>query len=275
MFGPAKKEAATGLPRDCTFAADRWQALAQQWHPIAAASVVSPGPVAATLLDERLVSWRGGDRVSVAKDLCIHRGAQLSPGTVKAGELICPYHGFRYSPGGACVLAPCTGSAATALPAKLHLIMYGTAESSGLVWVRLASEGPPAPPDLGDFGTGAEVWSAAWKAPARLAVEGILDLARAGESPEAPGWRVRTIGPFSGTIDGPGRTAFAIQPISRTACGLFLAGAAAPMAGKLLERLQPVVESLPATDGASSEALLAGDLPVASYRQALIALGLD
>jgi vanillate O-demethylase monooxygenase subunit len=67
---------------------------------------VADKPVAAKLLDQRLVVYRTAQSLTVANDLCLHRGAPLSSGRVENGELMCPYHGFRYDGDGRCVCIP-------------------------------------------------------------------------------------------------------------------------------------------------------------------------
>lgn len=69
------------LPRGCTFTAEDWHVLSQYWYPVAQATEVTDKPLAAQLLDVKLVLYRSNDQVVVAKDLCFHRGLHL----VKAG----------------------------------------------------------------------------------------------------------------------------------------------------------------------------------------------
>lgn len=127
-------------PRGCTFEPGDWRVLAACWHPVAAAADVGAAPVAATLLDERLVLWRTGGAVRAARDLCLHRGVPLSMGWVEGDEIVCPYHGLRYGPDGRCRLIPAQPDAV--IPDRLRLATYAVAERHGLVWVRLA--GPEA-----------------------------------------------------------------------------------------------------------------------------------
>jgi phenylpropionate dioxygenase-like ring-hydroxylating dioxygenase large terminal subunit len=63
------------------------------WYPLLWSKELADKPVAATLLDEPIVLWRGNGSVSAFYDLCIHRGAALSLGWVDSGKLVCPYHG--------------------------------------------------------------------------------------------------------------------------------------------------------------------------------------
>ena len=58
-------------------------------------------------LGKDIVYWRDLDgSVCVADAICPHLGANLSPsagGTIKEGNLVCPFHGFEYGTSGKCV----------------------------------------------------------------------------------------------------------------------------------------------------------------------------
>ena len=86
------------------FAADH--PLRHYWHPVALAAEVGDKPKAAKLLGTDIVLWRTATGVSAFKDLCIHRGAALSRGSVQDGIIACPYHGWRYDRTGQCVHIP-------------------------------------------------------------------------------------------------------------------------------------------------------------------------
>src|SRR5580658_10750511 len=92
---PRRAETQPVLPRDCTFAESDWRALAPFWYPVAFSHEVKDKPFAAKLLDERLVIFRVNGQVTVARDLCLHRGAPLSAGWIEGNEIVCAYHGFR------------------------------------------------------------------------------------------------------------------------------------------------------------------------------------
>ena len=56
-----------------------------------------------SLYNEPLVLYRDKDSiVRCVKDLCPHRGASFLGGEVVNGEILCPYHGARFSPQGRC-----------------------------------------------------------------------------------------------------------------------------------------------------------------------------
>ncbi|MGB3573841.1 MAG: Rieske 2Fe-2S domain-containing protein, partial [Phormidesmis sp.] len=116
-------------PRERTFSEGDWDAIAPFWYPIAFSYEVTDQPVSATLLDQRLVIWRSQAGLSVANDICLHRGIPLSMGHVEADQLICKYHGFHYGSSGQCTKIPANPNAK--IPAKLCLKTYPVQEAYG------------------------------------------------------------------------------------------------------------------------------------------------
>jgi nitrite reductase/ring-hydroxylating ferredoxin subunit len=289
MFGPAHNLSDSTLPRECSYPEERWKRLASLWLPAAAAADIGDRPLGVLILDQRVVLWRTRSGLSAARDICIHRGSQLSFGSVKGDELVCAYHGFRYDSSGRCTLAPCTGSSETRLPAKLHLSNYASREAGGLLWVRMSLEGAPEPPDA-RAPADAGIESVEWRTSAERAMEYLLDPGsdpfgnaaagmplcdRPGKGPPA-----RLNGPYSGFWDNgtgaPGSGSFAVLPVSIASCRLFVAAgradARALAAG--LATAQPIVESLPVGDSAPDETLLPRDGTIVEYRERLAALQL-
>ncbi|WKL02569.1 Rieske 2Fe-2S domain-containing protein [Paenibacillus amylolyticus] len=103
---------------------------------VAQATEVTDKPLAAQLLDVKLVLYRSNDQVVVAKDLCFHLRGPLSKGWVENGEIVCPYHGFRYNCEGKCTVVPAHPS--SKISPKLKLIVYPAVERYGLIWTTLA-----------------------------------------------------------------------------------------------------------------------------------------
>jgi vanillate O-demethylase monooxygenase subunit len=135
-------------PRGLTFAPSDWEAIAPYWYPIAFSREVTDRPLGTVLLDQRLVIWRSVDGLSVANDLCVHRGVPLSMGHIdqEKNQLVCKYHGFHYNATGQCTLIPADPNARP--PAKLRLKTYPVKEAFGLIWTSLAgtAEDPDALP---------------------------------------------------------------------------------------------------------------------------------
>ena len=110
--------------------------LARRWMALACSEDVGEAPLRAELLGETVVLWRSETGLHAFRDLCIHRGAALSLGRVEAGELVCPYHGWRYGGDGACVKIPAQPAGAK-VPTKARALTYACRERYGLVWVAL------------------------------------------------------------------------------------------------------------------------------------------
>lgn len=167
-------------PEEQTFSAADRDILAGYWHPVAYVSEVADRPLARRLLDVRLVVYRCGGDIAVARDLCAHRGASLSRGWLDKGELVCAYHGFRYGLDGACVGVPAQ-PATVPISDKLRLRTFSSAVRHGLVWVCL---NPPAAAPIPEWPGLAkadrqtmEVPVSVWQAAAPRQVENFNDVA--------------------------------------------------------------------------------------------------
>jgi vanillate O-demethylase monooxygenase subunit len=137
------------LPRNCTFSESDWRILANYWYPVAIASKVADQPVAATLLDQRLVLYRTESGVTVADNLCLHRGVPLTMGWCEKNSIVCKYHGFRYDAEGQCIEIPAHPGAA--IPPKLRLHTYPVEEKYGLIWTCLSGKPALPLPDVAEF----------------------------------------------------------------------------------------------------------------------------
>jgi phenylpropionate dioxygenase-like ring-hydroxylating dioxygenase large terminal subunit len=82
-------------------------------------------------------------RVRAVEDVCPHRGARLSNGTVKSGCIECPYHGWRFDGDGTLVSVPTTYN----LPEKGDVKSYNIEELYDFVW-NVPPESPVSPPML-------------------------------------------------------------------------------------------------------------------------------
>jgi len=146
-------------------------------------------PVQVRVAGQRIVLFRGSDGKPAALiDRCPHRGVALSLGKVEGGNLVCPFHGWRFSPDGSNCHVPWSPDAkrellgATAIPVR---------EAKGLIWLYtgFAPAAEPMPPDVLDA-PGAVVcaqsvlWSVHWT----RVMENMLD------TPHLPFVHSRTIG---------------------------------------------------------------------------------
>jgi vanillate O-demethylase monooxygenase subunit len=133
-------------------------ALRRTWQPVANSAELAPGAVIGrTLLETELVLARfPGGRLLAADVACPHKGARLSRGCIRAGELMCPYHGWRFDPAGACQSIPSLIEPNADKMALSHLHAYAVQERYGLVWVKLddaplAHGRPHELPDVPEF----------------------------------------------------------------------------------------------------------------------------
>jgi phenylpropionate dioxygenase-like ring-hydroxylating dioxygenase large terminal subunit len=111
------------------------------WYVVAESHELRPGVVLARkVLGEWLAVFRGPDgRPTALQDRCKHRNGRLSSGTVKAGCLACPYHGWTYDAAGQVVAVPAEGASFKATPGRRGQA-YATREQDDFVYVRLAAE---------------------------------------------------------------------------------------------------------------------------------------
>ncbi|WP_213956663.1 MULTISPECIES: aromatic ring-hydroxylating dioxygenase subunit alpha [unclassified Variovorax] len=180
MFLPVKNAGAKGpRPAHSGFSESDWGILASFWHPVALSSEVTDKPWGTTLLDVPVVLYRTPEGVSAARDVCPHRSARLSLGTVRDGRLVCGFHGFEYAADGACTRIPAL-AADTPIPRKLCLQAYLCQERYGLVWVCLSKvprAGLPEWPHIEDgSGIVAVVPPGTWNASAARHIENFTDL---------------------------------------------------------------------------------------------------
>ena len=156
-------------------------ALRRTWQPVANAADLPPGQIIGyTLLNTELVVTRFTDgRLLAADTACPHKGARLTAGCIRDGELVCPYHGWRFNAAGECLSIP---SLVEPNPEKLvlsHLRSYAVQERYGFIWVKLAasSHALPVVPEFED-----KLWTYRMGPPVRFAagwrreVENYLDM---------------------------------------------------------------------------------------------------
>jgi len=118
------------------------------WHPVAGAASLGDVPMAVQLLEQPLVLWRDAAGVAHAfADRCPHRGARLSLGCVRHGELECAYHGWRFEGGGRAVAVPALPGFSP--PATHRADAHALREQYGLLWVRL--DAPAADDGVADL----------------------------------------------------------------------------------------------------------------------------
>lgn len=103
------------------------------WYVACISSELDDGPMARTVLDEKLVMFRGEDGgPAVLQDRCPHRFVRLSSGKIAGDAIECPYHGLRFDGAGRCVHQPFEEGE----PAPHNRVRsWPVVEKGGLVWL--------------------------------------------------------------------------------------------------------------------------------------------
>ncbi|MFT4415511.1 Rieske 2Fe-2S domain-containing protein [Fredinandcohnia humi] len=117
------------------------QVLRNNWVVACKATDLKEEPKQVIILGERVVLFRNEEGTHAFKDLCIHRGAALSLGCVKDGQLVCPYHGWEYNSDGKCTNIPQLPEG-RAIPLKAQAITYLCKKEYGFIWVNLNNNNP-------------------------------------------------------------------------------------------------------------------------------------
>lgn len=119
------------------------------WYAVEFSDRVTTKPARITVLGQYLALYRTPrGRVVALSDLCVHRGAALSGGSTAGENIVCPYHGWEFEPGGACTKIP-ANQPGRSIPNKARVDSYPVQERYGFVWVFMGdlpeAERPPIP----------------------------------------------------------------------------------------------------------------------------------
>jgi len=102
------------------------------WYAACWSKDLTVAPLARTLLDERVVLFRGASgKVGALEDRCCHRAAPLSLGEVVGENLRCGYHGLTFDAEGRCVAVP----GQSTVPAGAKVRAYPAVEKWNVVWL--------------------------------------------------------------------------------------------------------------------------------------------
>jgi len=135
MVGEARN--GNDFPANSSFREQDWHVLAGFWHPVLFDHDLKHKPVAVTLLDVKLVVYRTGAGVTVARDKCPHRGVQVSLGQMIDDNLVCPMHGIHFDHTGVCTKIPSLPNQASLISPRMCLQTYQSEIRYGIVWVCL------------------------------------------------------------------------------------------------------------------------------------------
>lgn len=119
-----------------------FEGFSRVWTPVCLATEVQPDrPLGLKVAGTPVVLFRGPAREPVALvDRCPHRGVALSLGTVRAGCLECPFHGWRFDAHGAACHVPWNPDAKLA-PLRAHALPVR--ELAGQIWIYTAPDAQP------------------------------------------------------------------------------------------------------------------------------------
>jgi phenylpropionate dioxygenase-like ring-hydroxylating dioxygenase large terminal subunit len=155
------------------------KAVSDAWHVVALSRDLKRNSVRKVMLCNTPVAlFRTDKGLGALIDRCPHRNYPLSDGRVHKGALECPYHGWRFDPGGACVEVPgCL--AQTAQDPRLRADCVRVWEKHGAIFLALSQNAPPQPelpPDFGNPDLDHFWWQqGTWKGRAFDAVENVMD----------------------------------------------------------------------------------------------------
>jgi vanillate O-demethylase monooxygenase subunit len=131
----------------------------EQWWIAASSGEVSQELLGRRILGELLILFRKSDGTPAAlSGVCPHRSYPLTQGKLVDDTVQCPYHGFTFDAGGACVRVPSQAS----VPDRSRLRHYPAVERGGAVWVWTGNPDhadPDTIPDVLAMGMGAPGWA--------------------------------------------------------------------------------------------------------------------
>ena len=144
MAGVRRPDRAACPARGAAMIAD--QAIRNDWHVVYRSREILPRArsgrsvcwVRTWCCGARAV-WRWPGSTSA-----FNRGSRLSMGRVLKGEMVCPYHGWRYDREGRCTLIPSQPD--EPIPRRARAITYHCRESYGFVWVCMGEPSADLPP---------------------------------------------------------------------------------------------------------------------------------
>ena len=125
--------------------------LKNLWYAVEFSDAISTSPKLVKILDRELVLYRTADgQIQAMNNACVHRGAALANGSIDRDCIVCPYHGWHYQPGGACVKIPSQSPTVT-IPKSARMTTYPVLEQHGWIWLYLGGGEPPALPSIPNF----------------------------------------------------------------------------------------------------------------------------
>lgn len=101
------------------------------WYVACSSDEIDEQPLSRTICNQTIVFYRSANkRIHALEDFCPHRGAPLSLGFVRGGELVCGYHGLAMGGDGTTVEMP--GQRVKGFPC---IRAYPVVERFGFIWI--------------------------------------------------------------------------------------------------------------------------------------------
>jgi len=120
--------------------------LYNHWYVAGTVDEFGREPIARTILEHSVVFYRTEDgELTALQNRCLHRSFPLSESSLQGDELVCRYHGARYSADGKLLRMPCQ-----AITPKRSLKKYPIQEIGvfALIWMGESEPDPSRLPDL-------------------------------------------------------------------------------------------------------------------------------
>jgi len=106
--------------------------LKNHWYVACTSQDLGTAPLARIICNEPVVLYRQDDgTAAILRNVCPHRQAPLSMGTVSHNVLRCAYHGMEFDANGHCVHIP----SQDVIPPRAHIRSFPARERYGFVWI--------------------------------------------------------------------------------------------------------------------------------------------
>ena len=111
--------------------------LRNLWYLATPGRNLRPGAmIGLTILDEPVLVGRTKAGAPFAfRDLCPHRGIQLSAGRIENDNVVCPFHGWQFNADGACTHIPSLVAGQDVDVNKIRVRRYPVREQQGNIWI--------------------------------------------------------------------------------------------------------------------------------------------
>ncbi|MDR6880470.1 aromatic ring-hydroxylating dioxygenase subunit alpha [Bacillus sp. 3255] len=155
------------------------------WYAVGWSKELSSKPIKRRLLGKDVVLYRdSAGALQAIHAYCPHRGADLSLGSCRGGQLRCAYHAWTFDADGRCIDIPAHPE--RAIPEFAHTVVYPAIERAGLLWVYPQAKGdksqelllePQLFAELNDPTFKWAAYDAKWNAHLTRVIESVIDVA--------------------------------------------------------------------------------------------------